>query len=79
MYYTVCRGKEKGTVLIPHKHDSGKYVASKTRFEKDYIYVESLRELGILRENGFSIRMSNQDSLHHCAPSLISPSSILTT
>lgn len=76
MEYIVSRGKEEGIVLTPHKHEDGKYVASMSRFEKDYIYVDSLRELQILCGNGFSIRMSNQDSSHHRAPSLISPGSI---
>lgn len=48
MEYIVSRGKEEGIVLTPHKHEDGKYVASMSRFEKDYIYVDSLRELQIL-------------------------------
>jgi hypothetical protein len=39
--YTVKRGKNIGVVCEPHKHQNGKYVVSKTRFEVDYIYVDS--------------------------------------
>ena len=74
--YTVSRGNEPGAVLTPHLHDDGKYVASMTRFEQDYIRVESIRELGILAKHGFSIRMSSLSSTNHRAPSLISPGSL---
>lgn len=75
--YTVSRGTEPGTVLTPHLHEDGKYVASMTRFEQDYVRVESLRELGILAQHGFSLRMSCTSSDNHRAPSLISPGSLL--
>jgi hypothetical protein len=59
MFYTVSRGDEPGAVLMPHLHGDGKYVASMTRFERDYIRVESLRELEISgAQHGFCIRMS---------------------
>jgi hypothetical protein len=76
MSYIVSRGDEVGAVLTPHLHEDGKYVASMTRFEKDYVRVESMRELGILAKHGFSIRMSSPSSTCHRAPSLISPSSL---
>ena len=72
----VSRGAEPGVELTPHKHEDGKYVASLTRFESDYVRVETLRELKILADNGFSIRMSNPDSKNHRSPSLISPGSV---
>ena len=74
--FIVSRGDEPGAVLTPHLHEDGKYVASMTRFEKDYVRVESIRELGILARHGFSIRMSSSSSAKHRAPSLISPSSL---
>ena len=74
--YAVSSGDETGIVLTPHLHDDGKYVASMTRFERDYVRVESLREVSILARHGFSIRMSNQNSVNHRAASLISPSSL---
>ena len=73
--YTVSRGDEKGVILTPHLHEDGKYVASMTRFEEDYVRVETFRELLILLRHGFSIRMSNPASAKHRAPSLISPAS----
>ena len=66
--YVVSRGAEAGVILRPHLHEDGKYVASMTRFEKDYVRVESIRELAILAKHGFSIRMSCADSTHHQAP-----------
>lgn len=74
--YVVTRGSGRGVVLTPHVHEDGKYVASMTRFERDYIRVESLRELQILAQHGFSIRMSSSQSTTHRAPSLISPESL---
>ena len=79
MSYTVSRGDEVGAVLIPHLHEDGKYVASMTRFERDYVRVESIRELGILARHGFSVRMSSPNSANHRAPSLISPGSLQIT
>ena len=76
MSYTVSRGNEPGAVLTPHLHEDGKYVASMTRFEQDYVRVESVRELGILAQHGFSVRMSSPSSAKHRAPSLISPGSL---
>ena len=72
MEYQVTRGSAKGRILKPHVHEDECYVASKSRFERDYIRVRSLRELEILARNGFSIRMSDGQS----SPSLISPASL---
>jgi len=76
LQYVVSRGKESGVVLIPHRDRNGKYVASMTRFERDYVRVETIRELEILARNGFGIRMSNTKSAKHSAPSLISPAKL---
>ena len=76
LFFTVIRGSEPGVVLKPHKHEDGLYVASMSRFEKDYVRVASIRELRILAKHGFSIRMSNKDSKRHRSPSLISPESV---
>lgn len=75
--YVVTAGAEPDTILYPHKHNNGKYVASMSRFKKDYIYVDTLRELSILAKYGFSIRMSNKNTQNHNSPSLISPSSLI--
>jgi hypothetical protein len=74
--YTVTRGKEKGVILTPHLHDDGTYVASMTKFEKDYVRVKTLAELCDLLKRGYRIRMSNQASEKHRGPSLISAESL---
>jgi hypothetical protein len=71
---TVKRGKARGEALYPHKHEDGRYVASITRFKKDYIRVDTIEELIPYVKKGFCVRMSKQRS--HRAPSLISPESI---
>lgn len=76
MTYTVSRGTGPGAVLAPNLHEDGKYVASMTRFEQEYVRVESLRELAVLAQHGFSVRMSSPRSANHRAPSHISPGSI---
>ena len=68
----VKRGPNTGTELAPHLHKDGFYVASKTRFEKDYVRVTSIEELAKLIKEGLSIRMSAPG----IAPGLISPASI---
>jgi len=70
----VSRGKHKGVLLTPHKHKEGHYVVSLTRFEKDYILVNSLSEALAYIHRGYSIRMSS--SSPRIAPSLISPKSL---
>jgi hypothetical protein len=70
--FVVRRGDEIGTVLKPHLYEDGKYIASMTRFEKDYVRVETLRELRILALHGFRIRMSAANNRKHRSPSLIS-------
>ncbi len=74
--YVVARGRAAGTVLTPHVHDDGHFVVSLTRFEKDYIRVQS--ENGLLEwvAKGYSVRMSNPNVRTHRSPSLISPSSL---
>jgi hypothetical protein len=70
------RGVAAGTLLTPHKHADGCYVASKTRFESDYVRVSSVEELLPLVQRGYGVRMSNPDVKVHRAPSLIAPKSI---
>jgi len=71
--YVVTRGREKGAVLTPHKGEDGKYVASPTRFKKDYVKVERVEDLISLMQKGYGVRMNNQDSDNHRMPSLIRP------
>lgn len=70
----VSRGAKTGVELTSHRHEDGMYVASMTRFKKDYVRVASIEELTILIAQGFKVRMSAQG----IAPSLIAPKSIKT-
>ena len=74
--YVVMRGKEMGVVLTPHRGADEKYVASPTRFKKDYVKVERVEDLIPLMQEGYGVRMSNQDSDTHRGPSLIRPQGI---
>jgi len=71
LIYVVQRGEEMGIKLTPHKFSDGSYVASKTRFESDYVRAYSINELIDLKDKGYGIRMSNKDSKKHKSPSLI--------
>lgn len=71
----ISRGKLKGNDLFPHKHANGKYVASPSKFEIDYIYVDNENELEALIRSGLSARMSNPD-IDYNSPSLKIPKSI---
>jgi hypothetical protein len=70
---SVRRGPERGSILEPHPYPGGKYVVSKTRFERDYLYV-SKHEIPDYVRRGYSVRMS--DPISHRSPRLISPGSI---
>lgn len=72
----VQRGKEAGIALRPHRYADGTYVASETRFKRDYLHVGSLDQLIELWRQGYRIRMSAPQSAHHRSPSLIASASI---
>jgi hypothetical protein len=55
------RGEYKGEPIYPHKHKDGTYVASPSRFEVDYIYVDTEEELEALVRSGLGVRMSSPD------------------
>jgi hypothetical protein len=74
--FVVIRGKEMGVVLTPHRGADEKYVASPTRFKRDYVKVDKVEDLIPLMRKGYGVRMSNQDSDNHRAPSLIRPQGI---
>ena len=78
IFTVVKRGKAIGTELTPHLHKDGKFVVSKTRFEKDYVRVEDEAELMKWVKDGYSVRMSNTSESLTKSPSLISPASIQT-
>lgn len=71
------RGKYKGQPMYPHKHSNGTYVASPSRFEVDYVYVDTEEELEALVRSGLGVRMSNRDIKQ--AASLISADKIKFT
>jgi hypothetical protein len=66
---TITRGEHKDKPLFPHKHEDGKYVASTSRFEDDYVRVDTLEELEVLIKAGYGARMSNANTGN--APSFI--------
>jgi hypothetical protein len=76
LYSIVERGLETGTVLWPHKGKDGRYVASLSRYAKDYVKVDRYEDLHGWLLKGYRLRMSNPDSVNHRAPSLIAPGSI---
>lgn len=54
-------GKYKGEPIYPHKHKDGTYVASPSRFEVDYVFVDTEEELEALVRSGLGARMSSPD------------------
>ena len=55
------RGDHKGAPIYSHKHKDGTYVASPSRFEVDYVHVETEDELEALVRSGLGARMSSPD------------------
>jgi len=72
----VNRGAHAGAILTPHEHarNEGMYAVSETKYESDYIYLETLEEVARHIEAGFSVRMSRDGS--KVPPSLIVPAKI---
>jgi hypothetical protein len=77
LHAVVSRGPDTGLILVPHRHEDGLYVVSKTRFEKDYLRVGTLDDVANHARAGYSVRMSPGDPARRRSPSLIAPSSIL--
>ncbi|MES9831143.1 MAG: hypothetical protein ABW139_02780 [Candidatus Thiodiazotropha sp. DIVDIV] len=55
------RGDHKGKPIYPHKHKDGTFVASPSRFDVDYIHVETEEELEALVRSGLGARMSSPE------------------
>ncbi|WP_155996744.1 hypothetical protein [Thioalkalivibrio sp. ALMg11] len=55
------RGEYKGEPIYPHRHKDGTYVASPSRFEVDYVHVDTVEELEALVRSGLGTRMSSPD------------------
>jgi hypothetical protein len=72
----VQRGKEVDVTLMPHRYADGCYVASQSRFEQDYVRVDTIEKLIDLWKQGYKIRMSDPESKHHRSPSLIASGAI---
>jgi len=72
MHYEIKSGKNEGDVLEPFKNKDGKYIVSKTRFKKDYVYVETVEQIKLYLEKGFKVRMAAKG----ISPSLVSSNSI---
>jgi hypothetical protein len=68
---TVKCGLAVGAKLRPHQFKDGAYVASLTRFKRDYIRVFTLEQLYDLARKGYKIRMSDCDNPR--GPSLVWP------
>lgn len=52
-------GDYEGEILYPHKYPDGCYVASTSKFEVDYVRVNTLEELEALVRAGYGVRMSS--------------------
>lgn len=70
------RGSARGEPMRPHRYADGSYVASPTRFKKDYVQVVTIEELTELCRRGFNVRMSAELNGRRLAPSLVAPSAI---
>ncbi|WP_426935040.1 hypothetical protein [Pseudomonas fulva] len=58
--YVSLRSKNNaGKPLFPHVHKDGMYVASHSRYEVDYVRVQTKEQLQALVEAGYGARMSN--------------------
>jgi hypothetical protein len=69
----VSPGPQKGAILEPHPYPGGKFVASPTRFSKDYIFV-NYEDIPLYVKAGLSLRMS--DPVTRKNPTLIRSKSI---
>lgn len=73
VFAKVSRGRQKGEIVTPHRHEDGTYVVSPTRFEKDYVHVATLEAFVSEIRKGLKGRMSSHVVK---GPRLFSPSSI---
>jgi hypothetical protein len=76
----VKRGKAHGAILRTHTYPDGSFVASRSRFEDDYVRVKDMGQLIQLWQQGFKVRMSATLAGKYLEPRLIAAESIeLTT
>ncbi len=67
----VRRGKQAGTLLVPHRYRDGCYVVSMTKFDRDQVRVQTMEQVVAYIQQGYKLRMS--DPANPRSPSLISP------
>jgi hypothetical protein len=67
----VRRGKQSGTLLVPHRYRDGCYVVSMTKFDQDQVRVQTMEQVVAYIQQGYKLRMS--DPANPRSPSLISP------
>jgi len=67
----VRRGKQAGTLLVPHRYRDGCYVVSMTKFDRDQVRVQTMEQVVAYIQQGYKLRMS--DPANPRRPSLISP------
>jgi len=72
LVYTPKSGKLAGLPHVPHLNKDGLYIVSKDRFQRNYIYLNTLSEVYTYLKKGMKVRMSYKKN----APSLISFKSI---
>lgn len=58
-YSLISAINENGKKVFPHKYPDGNYVVSKTKFKKDYIYLDDLVDIPAFLESGYQLRMSD--------------------
>ena len=52
------RGANAGRIFTPHRTKDGTYIVTKTRFQKDYVYVHTADEIIENVKAGMGVRMS---------------------
>ena len=72
LHCEVSKGKHQGIPMRPACYEDGQYVASPTRFKKDYVRVATLNQLIEKWHMGYHIRMKAVG----CAPSLKTPKNL---
>ena len=70
-------GNYAGKVFKPHQFKDGSYVVSKTRFQRDYMHVDTYEEIIKHLDMGYRVRVS--DSITKSSPSLVRKESLKIT
>jgi hypothetical protein len=74
------RGQTKGQILVPHKYQrgpfAGSYIASRSKYKRDYEPVSDIDQLSGYVARGYGIRMSPQNLAGKGKDNWITPASI---